>query len=273
MKIHEYIGKTFESNNFGRFKVLDFDTTSIRAKLRKSVYFKIQFENTGSINYASYDAIKHGRVKDKYAPVIAGVGYIGSFEGKVSYPDVIHYYSAWNDMLHRCYDKSDRDYPYYGALGVRVDPRWFDFGNYFNDIQQLPGFHLKCRYPDMYQLDKDYLQLHLPKSERVYSKDTCIWLSKFDNTIIMNFDNGNDIGYFGVLYKDHSYIARINNRFYGRYTDPIAAANAARNIYNMANINNKFNNITLPINFPIMSAEETVKYLKNPKIMCVTVDK
>lgn len=37
-------------------------------------------------------------------------------------------------MINRCYNKSDRDYKYYGALGVKVDPRWFNFTHFMMDV-------------------------------------------------------------------------------------------------------------------------------------------
>lgn len=262
------IGNHYESNNFGFFTVIEHVDNSYH----NSSFYKIKFDNTGSETIASYEAIRHGRVRDKYAPVVAGVGYTGSFEGVISHPNIIIHYRPWNDMLHRCYNPNDKDYLYYGALGVTVDPRWFDFGIYFNDIQQLPGFNMKLRYPREYQLDKDYLQLHIPKSQRVYSKDTCIWLSKFDNMSVMNYDQLNEGCYPGVIYKDNSYIMRYYNKCYGRYTNPIAAANAYRHLHTISNLNNPFNNITLPANFPIMSMEEVIKYQKNPKIMCSIID-
>lgn len=260
------IGYRYESNNFGFFTVIGYSE-------ERNGYYKIKFDNTGSEGIASYEAIRHGRVRDRYYPVVAGVGYTGSFEGKVSNEHIIPFYRVWNDILHRCYNITDGDYQYYGALGVRVDPNWFDFGVFYNDIQYLPGYNMKLKYPDNYQLDKDYLQLHIPKSQRIYSKYTCMWLSKFDNISVMNYDNLNESCYPGVIYKDHIYSMKYNNRLYGRYTDPVAAANAYRHYFALANINNKFNNITLPVNFPIMSIEETMNYIKNPRTMCIIVDK
>lgn len=270
MILEDIVGKRYESNNFGFFTVIEFiggDPYKYHA-----LFYKIRFDNTGSEMVVSYESLRHGRVRDKYAPVVAGVGYTGSFDGVISNPYIIQFYRPWNDMLHRCFNPNDKDYPYYGALGVTVDPTWFDFGVYYNDIQQLPGFNMKLRYPDKYQLDKDYLQLHIPKSQRIYSKNTCIWLSKFDNIAIMNYDQLTEGDYPGVTYRDNSYIMRYYNKCYGRYTDPIAAANAYRHFYELSNITNQFNNIPFPIRFPVMTMEETIKYLKNPKTMCTIVD-
>ena len=184
------IGATYPSNNYGEFVVLD------KVGINR---YSIKFFNTGSITTASSDAIQSGRVKDKYFPLVAGIGYVGSFDGKVSSKEIMPFYSSWNDMINRCYNKNDKDYKYYGALGITVDSRWHNFGNYYEDIKLLPNYNKKLLYPREYQLDKDYLQLHIPKSQRIYSRHTCMWISKYDNTMIMNRDNCNDRNsYYGV---------------------------------------------------------------------------
>lgn len=254
------LGTRIESNNFGMFTVIDY--------LGNNRYL-IKFDNTGSTTTAFYEAIRKGRVRDKFAPVVAGVGYTGTFDGVISKPENIIFYRAWNDMLHRCYDPTDKDYPMYGAIGVRVDPAWFNFGTYFKDIQEIPGFEMKLRYPDQYQLDKDLLQQNVPKSQRIYSKNTCIWISKFDNISIMN-DIGAS-GYRGVIYKDNSHIMRYKNRCYGRYTNPEAAAVAYNYCYMMNNTRNIFCAHPVINHNVNMTIEESTQYLKNPKEMCKIV--
>lgn len=176
-------------------------------------------------------------------------------------------------MLHRCYDITDKDYQYYGAMGVTVDPSWFDFGIYFNDIKEIPGYDKKLKYPDQYQLDKDYLQMHLPKWNRIYSKSTCLWLSKTDNTIIMNLDN-NPSGLVDVIKGvDGIYYVRVNNRWYSQFDNEIAAANAVNNIYNMKKASNKFMNLDKPNNVPYMPYNELVSHQLNRKQMIEVIDK
>jgi hypothetical protein len=177
-------------------------------------------------------------------------------------------------MLHRCFDPYDGDYVYYGAIGVTVDPSWFDFGTFLNDVKYLPGYENKLEYPYKYQLDKDFLQMHLPKSQRIYSKNTCIWLSKIDNTILMNADNIlSDPGYLNVIKVNDSYFVRVNNRLYSQFDDPIAAANAANNVYNMRKQNNKFMNLERINNVPYMPYEELIKHQLNLKPMIRVIDK
>ena len=265
----KYIGRIYESNNFGPFTLIKY----LGKDDKGYKHYNIKFINTGTISEASIEAIRKGRVKDKYAPNVAGIGYIGSFEGKITSEEIMMLYRPWNDMIHRCYNQTDKDYCMYGALGIRVDPRWFDFGNYYHDVQELPGFENKLKYPDKYQLDKDYLQMHIPKSQRIYSRDTCMWISKHDNIVLMNRESINSSGYYGVVYRNHGYRVRFGNIAYGNYSDPIAAANAYNHAYLLSSINNKFNNIIVINDVPYMSPKETTKYLLNPKTMCKIIHK
>jgi hypothetical protein len=44
------------------------------------------------------------------------------------------YYQIWVNMIHRCEDSRRRDYQWYGARGIEVDPNWHDFDTFVNDI-------------------------------------------------------------------------------------------------------------------------------------------
>ncbi|MEF7710323.1 hypothetical protein V4W75_27055, partial [Bacillus cereus] len=59
------VGKTFESNSFGSFKIIKYNSS-------RDVI--IQFENTGSIRSIDLIHTKTGEVKDLYAPTVYGVG-------------------------------------------------------------------------------------------------------------------------------------------------------------------------------------------------------
>jgi len=264
----EIIGKRFESNNFGFFKVID---TVDKIKCKEPRYL-IQFENTGSYNTASYNSIRHGRVKDRYAPIVAGVGFLGDYDGKITTdPFIYGLYRPWNDMLNRCYNVTDEDYPEYGAIGIRVDKAWFNFGTYLHDVQQLPGFNLKLKYWDIYQLDKDYLQLNIPKCNRIYSKHTCIWISKHDNILLMNTENGNKTGMMGIVERSGGYVVRYRNKSYGKYDNLIAAGNAYNNLFPLLTRSNPHANIFIPNNVPYIPQEEIIKHLMNPKELCKIV--
>lgn len=75
------------------------------------------------------------------------------------------YYSVWKDMIKRCYDPIELDKtPSY--VGCSVDPEWHRFSA-FRDWMSNQDYAGK-------QLDKDLL---FPKN-KIYSKDTCVFISK-----------------------------------------------------------------------------------------------
>lgn len=258
-----YIGEIYDSNNFGRFRIIRELEPLGYARDR---WFEIEFLNTGYRMPASLSAILTGRVKDKMVPTIANTGYVGDTIGAVTYSYNTTFYKAWNDMINRCYNINDKDYYLYGALGITVDERWHNFANFKHDAKLLPGYDNKLKYPEIYQLDKDYLQFHIPKNQRVYSKDTCIWISKYDNILLMNRDNPNSSGYYGVFYKDHSWCTYINGVIYGRFTIPEAAANLFNYIYPYIP-KSEFNNIQILNDVSYIPFEELSKYTKNKNII------
>lgn len=262
MRSEDIIGKTFMSNNYGEVEVIakckywPENVVKIKPGIDNE-RFLVKFKDTGCIIDASYGAIRHGRVRDFMKPQVAGVGFVGS-DITISDEFIFDFYKPWNDMLNRCYRVEDNDYKYYGALGVRVDPRWFNFTNFMFDAMFLPNFEKRMAFPQIYQLDKDYLQINLPKEQRIYSRDTCMWLSKYDNTIIMNRDKEISSGYFGVMYKDNAWITRINNCIYGKFTIPEAAANLFN--YLRPKLLNFFNDVMIYNDVPYIPYEELPKY-------------
>lgn len=262
MQNNDIIGRVYDSNNFGKFEVIGKcgywpENKGPRRKSADDDRYVIRFKDTGCIIVASYGAFRHGRVRDFMKPVVAGVGYVGS-DIVISDELIIDFYRPWNDMINRCYNTTDSDYKYYGALGVTVDPRWFNFTLFMFDAMFLPNFEKRMAFPQIYQLDKDYLQFHLPKEKRVYSRDTCIWLSKYDNSIIMNRDKDISSGYFGVYYLYNSWQTIIDGIVYGKFTIPEAAANLFN--YIRPKLMHFFNDVMIYNDVPVIPYEELHKY-------------
>lgn len=84
-------------------------------------------------------------------------------------------------MIGRCYDPSDYNYRMYGKLGLTVDKKWFSLSNYIKDVKKLDGFNRDKVVSGQLQLDKDKLQIGKLKHEKVYSNDTCCWLTPKEN--------------------------------------------------------------------------------------------
>ena len=100
MIVENFIGRIYDSNNFGKFKIID-----EAGYVKNDRKFVIQFLDTGYITEALYTAIRHGRVRDRLVPNIAGVGCIGS-DITITDEKYYTYYKSWNDMMNRCYNRN-----------------------------------------------------------------------------------------------------------------------------------------------------------------------
>lgn len=129
MIVENFIGRIYESNNFGKFQIID-----EAGYTGKDKNFVIKFLDTGYITEAGYNTIRHGAVRDKMLPIIAEVGFIGSDINTKS-QEINKYYNTWRHMICRCYDILDDDYNLYGELGVKVDQKLAQF---YNILSRLP---------------------------------------------------------------------------------------------------------------------------------------
>lgn len=175
----DLLGKVFKSKNHGEFKVLSSINTYDKVQNPRGGYkYTVQFLTTG---YVKKDVkthnIKSGKIEDPYFPIVEGVGFLGRYYNDTRDPVVTHLKSVWRKMLNRCYSSTHASYDNYGGRGIFVDQRWFDFGNFVDDVQKLPNWHVKKNNLIKYNLDKDYY------GSNCYSKDTCVWLSIQDNSL------------------------------------------------------------------------------------------
>jgi len=165
----DLIGKEIKSKNFGKFIVIKEYPTDpgnprrFRVKFTKTGY---ECDSNNNINY-----LKQGKIKDPWFPYRFNVACVG--EG--SRDSLL--YDTWHGMLQRCYDPSHIGYSRYGERGIFVCNRWLVFSDFEKDIKNLPGYHLKCEYPDEYTLDKDFY------ASNCYSPKTCCWISKVEQNI------------------------------------------------------------------------------------------
>ncbi|HDK7176524.1 TPA: hypothetical protein PTV31_003140 [Clostridium botulinum] len=168
------IGKIFKSNS-GE----DFEVVEVMYKDNKNQYYKIKFNKTGYETVVNKSNIVKGKIKDRLSKSIYGVGYLGK---KVKHDNPkLHekLYGIWRHMLGRCYNDKDLQYEFYGLKGVRVEENWHCFYNFFNDVLLLNGFNERQLLNNKIQLDKDILQPNI--IEKIYSKNTCIWLDVYEN--------------------------------------------------------------------------------------------
>lgn len=156
--------------------------------------FRVRFLSSGyETDWVNSSMIISNTIKDPYSPIIQGFACIGIISDEIKSKPYYHQlYNVWYHMLKRCYDPSDTNYKRYGALGVRVDSRWFCFENFIYDAQYLPGFERLVNGENMH-LDKDLKQYNLPHSMRVYSRNTCVFLPATLNVALPLITRYNEI--------------------------------------------------------------------------------
>lgn len=258
----------FDTKTHGKYKII-----KDLGIINKRRFVRIKFLTTGYEKDIRYDAIVNGNdIRDPFYPKIFNIGYAGNVEDiRNSHKRA---YDRWIKMISRCYNPNDKDYKNYGAIGVTVDSRWHCFENYLNDIQDLEIIGEENLDFDIldYQIDKDYLQMNIPKEQRLYSKDTCVLVNPRDNANLKLIDNSESKvnNYFGVYRSHNRYYPTImhNGIKYnlGIYEDEIAAANAYNYYYKKLNSNDNISINTIN-DVPYMTYEEFSKYDKR-KLIC-----
>jgi len=83
-------------------------------------------------------------------------------------------------MITRCYNKNTLDYPRYGGSGVTICQEWLDDPKAFIEWSLASGFHKDLT------IDKDILCDKLEIFPKVYSPDTCKWITRSENSSYAN---------------------------------------------------------------------------------------
>ena len=82
-------------------------------------------------------------------------------------------------MKARCYNETASNYSNYGAKGVTVAPEWHDFKGFLADVPKIPGWD-----PDRYVTDRLSLDKDVKWGNKLYSLDTCRFVTKTENNKI-----------------------------------------------------------------------------------------
>lgn len=160
------VGDIFLMND-GEIEIIDFSGW-------KNV--KIRFLRSGYEATVSTTHIKNKNVRDRFKPLILGIGYIGGVKyksrisGKVSTA-----YNCWKAMLYRCYGEiSINSYPTY--IGCSVDKSWHNFQN-FAEWYEDNYPKSKSKNGNRYELDKDIKF----SGNKIYGPKTCIFVDHDEN--------------------------------------------------------------------------------------------
>ena len=132
-------------------------------------------------------------------------------------------YKTWNGMMQRCYNENNHNYSSYGAIGVTVCKEWHNVENFINDM--YPS------YEEGLSIDKDFLCSQKQIYPAIYSKETCIWTTKEQQSINTRIIRKNNTsGYRGVCFdnKNKKFMAYVTiknkNIFLGYFKESIEAA-------------------------------------------------
>ena len=213
-------------NRTGEENINNFGSKMVIVEYRKwddvDVYFP---EYNWTFEHVQYDKFKKGNIKCPYEPRIYSKGYLGEGKYKVRENGKLKMeYTIWYAMLQRCYDpKYHERYPTY--KGCEVEEYLLNFqymGEWINkNYYGVPGEKM-C-------LDKDILC----KGNKIYSRDTCIFVPERINLLFVKSDNARGNNPIGVtLSRSGDYEVFCNNG-YGKqnYLGTYSTKEKAFNVY------------------------------------------
>ena len=186
------VSKVCKSKSSGDFKIV---------KYNNNRNVEIQFINTGYEAVVELGNIRNGKVKDRYSPSVYSVGIIGA-----KYPSRVNgvqtkEYELWGDMLKRCYsDTYQKKYPTYE--GCEVSDNFKNYEYFYEWCHNQIGFGIEG-----FELDKDLLI----KGNKVYSENTCIFIPREINTLLVKRKASRGESLIGVYWnKTHkAFISQV----------------------------------------------------------------
>ena len=208
------IGKVCKSKSSGDFKVLEYNGS-------KDV--EIQFLKTGYETTVQLGNIKNGEVKDPHSPSVCGIGIVGT-EYPINEGGVLtKEYVLWTGMLERCYsDTYKKKKPTYEGCEVSENFKSYDY--FYEWCNKQIGFGVKD-----WHLDKDLLT----KGNKVYSENTCVFLPREINQVLVKRTASRGEHLIGVYWhsKGKAFRAQVNKNkgkpeHLGSFNTEIEAFNA-----------------------------------------------
>ena len=197
-------------NRVGEEGINKFGSKMIIKEYRKYKDIDVYFPKYNWVfKHTQYTHFKNGNIKCPYEPRYYDKGYLGEGKYKVwENGKTTDEYNIWYNMLKRCYDpKCHKEYPTY--KGCRVEDYLLNFQNMGEWIKE--NYYEVPR--EVMHIDKDILC----KGNKVYSRETCIFVPERINTLFVKRDNnrGKDpIGMYQL--SSGNYQVQCNNE-YGKY--------------------------------------------------------
>lgn len=178
----------------------------------------VQFVKDGTIvEHREYSAFKKGKIKNPMSPSVCGVGFIGKgrFKAHDKNGKPTKCYSAWHNMLKRCYDPKYQE-KFSTYENCKVCKEWHNY-------QVFAEWYYEHYYEienEKMNLDKDILC----KGNKVYAPDNCVFVPQFINSLFVKRDKLRGKYYIGV-YKDgnkfEAQLTKDNRKIHlGTYSTP-----------------------------------------------------
>lgn len=159
-------------------------------------HLKVQFKSgyVGDVDYSTWSTNK-GKMKkrDLYEKSVQGVGFLGNYDK--NHPHHKKLLKLWESLFRKCYGKYSMHENY---SDVSVSPIWHSYEMFQKTIIDVIGYH-EWLEDNTLEIDKDYF------GARVYSPNTCIFLSKQHNYEL----NGEVVLVNGVMYPSKGEFCRI----------------------------------------------------------------
>ena len=185
MKLDLNINKIYKTKTCGDVQILKFIE---HKKVKANSLYLIKFLNTGSTRIAALSNIKKGEVLDKSIirtrkNKYGGTGKIflmdeNPYKGKL----IQNYVDRWRNLLRRV--SIDKSYTH-----VNICDEWYNFDNFYNFISdERNGFK-----GEGYELDKDILSHN--KKDRIYSPETCLFIPRLLNAVLLDRKNHKEAKY------------------------------------------------------------------------------
>ncbi len=183
----------------------------------------VEFKNGYRLENTSLQNVKKGLIKNPYHPTIYNIGYLGHGRYKSSiFGKNTYLYKTWRSMFSRCYDEKFHErQPNY--KDVTVCEEWHNFQNFAKWMENnynpeiMQGWHL----------DKDILV----KGNKVYSPETCDFVPKEINSLLILGKRNRGDCPIGLSKKGNRYEVRVSNIFNKGYKGSYNSIEEAFKIY------------------------------------------
>ena len=168
------VGVVCKSLNSGDFKIV---------KYNDNRNVEVQFLKTGFETSVHLVQVKRGNVKDPYLPSVYGVGVSGNKYPIRANGVITKEYTLWYSMLSRCYNDAYKKHrPTYE--GCEVSENFKSYEYFYEWCHEQIGFGNDGN-GNPFQLDKDLLI----KGNKVYSEDSCVFLPREINQLLVKREN------------------------------------------------------------------------------------